>query len=156
MPRKKSVVTENSEQEVLVPDEAGGAEDGQSTGEGMLPETVPGGEVAGDVPPGGDFPAAEDGPFPGADDTSLDSQPQEGSGMESDDPEYGALLQELGETGHADGGGDEPLAQGEMVRDVVGSLVQHVQIYAAVRRGAARSWRACRPRRAATPSCAAA
>ena len=110
MPRKKSVVTENSEQEALVPDEAGGAEDGQSTGEGMLPETVPGGEVAGDVPPGGDFPAAEDGPFPGADDASLDSQPQEGSGMESDDPEYGALLQELGETGHADGGGDEPLA----------------------------------------------
>ncbi len=28
MPRKKSVVTENSEQEALVPDEAGGAEDG--------------------------------------------------------------------------------------------------------------------------------
>ena len=113
MPRKKPVAAESPEQEALVPTETGGAEDaGQFTEDGMLPEAVPGGVDAGDVPPDGEFPADEGGSFPDADDASVGSQSQKGSGMESDDPEYGALLQELGETGHTDGGSDVPLALG--------------------------------------------
>lgn len=63
----------------------------------------------GDMPSSGDFPAGEESPFPDEGDASLFPQPQEGEEPESDDPEYGALLHELGEAGYQEEGADAPL-----------------------------------------------
>ncbi len=77
---------------------------------GELPgEAPPEGEgaVHEEEPPGGDFPVGELSPFPEAGDAA--GFPQEGMGAESDDPEYGALLREMGEAGHEEAGADDPL-----------------------------------------------
>lgn len=82
------------------------------------------GPAYGDMPFGGEFPAGEESPFPGADDAAGFQPPQDGMEPESDDPEYGALLQELGEAGHGEAGAEEPLTLGpppgeEAVGDVM-------------------------------------
>ena len=63
----------------------------------------------GDMPPGDTFPAGEENPFPEVGDAAGSPQPQEGMELEGDDPEYGALLQELGEAGQRETGGEDPL-----------------------------------------------
>ena len=80
---------------------------------GELPgEAPPEGEGAAhaEEPSGGDFPVGEQSPFPEAGDAA--GFPQEGMGAESDDPEYGALLREMGEAGHGEAGAEEPLTLG--------------------------------------------
>lgn len=66
-----------------------------------------------DAPPDGSFPTDEENPFPETGDAAeLQQRPQEGMEPESDDPEYGALLQELGGADHEEAGAEEPLTLG--------------------------------------------
>lgn len=65
-----------------------------------------------DMPSGSDFPMGEESPFPEAGEATEIQQPQEGAETESDDPEYGALLQEFGESIHGEAGAEEPLTLG--------------------------------------------
>ncbi|MCI9588850.1 MAG: RNA-binding protein, partial [Lawsonibacter sp.] len=62
-----------------------------------------------ELPSGGDFPLGEENPFPDVGDTALFPQPQEDMEPESDDPEYGALLQELSEAEQEEPHVDDPL-----------------------------------------------
>lgn len=93
------------------------------TGE-ALPGDMPGGEAlsaeggvpagaepSADPPFGDDFPGGEN-PFPEAGETAAPQQPQDNTEPESDDPEYGALLQELGEAGQREASAEEPLTLG--------------------------------------------
>ena len=125
MPKKKNVVPDEQPVEAL-PAETGGEEnaglppevptEGDGTdGDAALSVDAPGGDApvsAGDVPAEGDFPVGEETPFPPADGVGDVQLPTDGLGPQSDDPEYGALLQELGEGGHAAPGGEEPLTLG--------------------------------------------
>ena len=134
MPRKKIVVPDEQPVEGLATAETGGEEN-----TGLFPEAVPSEEgenipadeealfdslPAGEEPPaypppdsppqeelpsGGDFPLGEETPFPEAGDTALFPQPQEDMEPESDDPEYGALLQELSEAEQEEPHADDPL-----------------------------------------------
>ena len=94
--------------------------DGDAPSEEALPtEDVPDGAeppadpsldspAYGDVSFGGEFPAGEENPFP--EESAVEPQPpQDGMEPESDDPEYGALLQELGEAGHGEADAEDPL-----------------------------------------------
>ena len=72
-------------------------------GEKPLPGSAP------DVPDA--FPADGESPFPDLG-GGEDPQPPDGLAPESDDPEYGALLQEWGEAGHGDAGAEAPLTLG--------------------------------------------
>ena len=72
-------------------------------------EEAPAGPLPGDGPWGNAFPAGAETPFPEMDAAAGTPQPQEGMELEGDDPEYGALLQELGETGQREAGGEDPL-----------------------------------------------
>ena len=87
---------------------------GDGAPEGEEPPAVPpsDGPAHEDMPSGGDFPAGEESPFPEAGEAAEVQQPQEGAEAESDDPEYGALLQEFGEAGHGEAGAEEPLTLG--------------------------------------------
>ena len=80
---------------------------GDMSGEEPLPAGD--GAPAGEEPPGGSFSTGEGSPFPESGEATGFQQPPEDAGAESDDPEYGALLQELGEAGHGDAGNQEPL-----------------------------------------------
>ena len=82
---------------------------GDMDGESAAAEDLPASFLPDNVPPNGDSPAGEESPSPDVDDAALFSQLQEGMKPESDDPEYGALLQELGETGYQEDSADEPL-----------------------------------------------
>lgn len=62
-----------------------------------------------DMPPEHDFPEEEDTPFPDMEDDAEYQQSANDAETESDDPEYGALLQELGETDQGNDGEDDPL-----------------------------------------------
>ena len=70
---------------------------------------APAGPLPGDGPWGNAFPAGAETPFPEMDAAAGAPQPQEGMELEGDDPEYGALLQELGEAGQREAGGEDPL-----------------------------------------------
>ena len=72
-------------------------------------EEAPAGPLPGDGPWGNAFPAGAETPFPEMDGAAGSPQPQESMELEGDDPEYGALLQELGETGQREAGGEDPL-----------------------------------------------
>ena len=74
-----------------------------TAGEEPLPGSAP------DMPDA--FPADGENPFPDLDGGD-NPQPPDGLAPESDDPEYGALLQEWGEMGHGEAGAEEPLALG--------------------------------------------
>lgn len=78
-------------------------------GEEPLTDPSPDSPAHEDVPSGGDFPTGEENPFPEVGEAGDFQQPPEDAGAESDDSEYGALLQELGEAGHGDAGAEEPL-----------------------------------------------
>lgn len=70
---------------------------------------APAGPLPSDGPWGNAFPAGAETPFPEMDAAAGPPQPQEGMELEGDDPEYGALLQELGEAGQREAGGEDPL-----------------------------------------------
>ena len=133
MPRKKTVPPDEQPMEAVT-----AAETGSEENTGLLPEGTPDMEGAGDgLPPdaptgealptedgipaeaeppadppfGDDFPAGEN-PFPEAGETAAPQQPQDNTEPESDDPEYGALLQELGEAGQREASAEEPLTLG--------------------------------------------
>ena len=72
-------------------------------------EEAPAGPLPGDGPWGNAFPAGAETPFPEMDGAAGSPQPQESMELEGDDPEYGALLQELGEAGQREAGGENPL-----------------------------------------------
>ena len=72
-------------------------------------EEAPASPLPGDGPWGNAFPAGAETPFPEMDAAAGAPQPQEGMELEGDDPEYGALLQELGEAGQREAGGEDPL-----------------------------------------------
>ena len=72
-------------------------------------EEAPAGPLPGDGPWGNAFPSGAETPFPEMDAAAGTPQPQEGMELEGDDPEYGALLQELGEAGQREAGGENPL-----------------------------------------------
>lgn len=117
-------------------EDAGDGAPGEAPSEGLPPDlpadddTLPGEDVPGaETPPAGDgvpagaepsadapfgdgFPAGDQNPFPEADEAAGSQPPQEGMEPESDDPEYRALLQELGETGQGETGAEEPLTLG--------------------------------------------
>ena len=80
-----------------------------SAGEEFPADALPGDVPWGDMPPGDTFPAGEENPFPEMDGAAGSPQPQESMELEGDDPEYGALLQELGEAGQREAGGENPL-----------------------------------------------
>ena len=101
-------VTTNAAESLSPGDMPGEAPAGEELPAGPFPGDAP----LGDMPPGGDFPAGEESPFPDAGDAALFLQPQEGEEAESDDPEYGALLHELGETGYQESDPDAPLTLG--------------------------------------------
>ena len=135
MPKKKTVIPAEQPADALSA-ETGGDESaglppeapyGEGIGDGIAvpgetlppgaPDDVPAGEIPpADAPagtPGEDgFPADGDSPFPAVEGTAGEQPPPDGTGTESDDPEYGALLQELGETSHALPGEEEPLTLG--------------------------------------------
>ena len=67
-------------------------------------EEAPAGPLPGDGPWGNAFPAGAETPFPEMDGAAGSPQPQESMELEGDDPEYGALLQELGEAGQREAG----------------------------------------------------
>lgn len=80
------------------------------------PDGVSAGESAwnpydGEMPAEGGFPPEGESPFPavGDEEAAGDTPPSGETGMESDDSEYGALLQEFGEAGHKEAGGETPL-----------------------------------------------
>ena len=78
------------------------------------PSDVPAGEepLPGSAPDAPDaFPADGESPFPDLG-GGEDPQPPDGQAPESDDPEYGALLQEWGEAGHGEADAEEPLTLG--------------------------------------------
>ena len=77
--------------------------------DGSASEAGPAGPLPGDGPWGNAFPAGAETPFPEMDGAAGSPQPQESMELEGDDPEYGALLQELGETGQREAGGEDPL-----------------------------------------------
>lgn len=125
MPKKKNAVPDEQPVEALSTDTGGEENAGlppeiPAEGDGpgsdaALPADAPGEDApasAGDVPAEGDFPVGEETPFPPADGAGDVQLPADGLGPQSDDPEYGALLQELGEGGHAAPGGEEPLTLG--------------------------------------------
>lgn len=72
-------------------------------------EEAPAGPLPGDGPWVNAFPAGAETPFPEMDGAAGSPQPQESMELEGDDPEYGALLQELGEAGQREAGGENPL-----------------------------------------------
>ena len=91
MPRKKTVTTDEQRQQLLAA-EAGDEENTDQQAEGKAhPE------------------AALDENSAGEDNPAGAQQPPEATGAESDDPEYGALLHELGEADRRETGIDEPL-----------------------------------------------
>ena len=91
--------------------------DGDLPGEGAPadgepPSDAPVGEepLPGSAPDAPDaFPADGENPFPDLSGGGDNPQPPDGLAPESDDPEYGALLQEWGEAGHGETGAEEPL-----------------------------------------------
>lgn len=87
---------------------------GDGAPEGEEPPAVPpsDGPAHEDMPSGGNFPVGEESPFPEAGGATEVQQPQKGAEAESDDPEYGALLQEFGEASHGETGAEEPLTLG--------------------------------------------
>ena len=101
-------VTANAAESLSPGDMPGEAPAGEELPAGPFPGDAP----LGDMPPGGDFPAGEESPFSDAGDAALFLQPQEGEEAESDDPEYGALLHELGETGYQESDPAAPLTLG--------------------------------------------
>ena len=140
MPRKKTVTPDEQPVEAMTAADTGGEEsagllpegvpDMEGAGAGLPPdaptgETLPGGETlsaedgvhAGAEPSadpsfGDNFPIGGDNPFPEAEETAAPRRPQDNTEPESDDPEYGALLQELGEAGQREIGSEEPLTLG--------------------------------------------
>ena len=94
------------------PDAAEASFPGEVGGETAAGEELYDGSNPDHMPPGGDFFTGAESPFPEADDPAYIQQPQEGMEPESNDPEYGALLQELGETGYQAEGADAPLTLG--------------------------------------------
>lgn len=87
---------------------------GDGAPEGEEPPAVPpsDGPAHEDMPSDGNFSAGEESPFPETGEAGGFQQPQEGTEVESDAPEYGALLQEFGESGHMEVGAEEPLTLG--------------------------------------------
>ncbi len=89
-------------------------------------EEPPGGPASSDLSSGstpdmpGDFPPGEESPFPDSGGAG-NPHPLDGMTPESDDPEYGALLQEWGEAEHSDIGGEAPLTLAPLPDDVPSS-----------------------------------
>lgn len=107
MPKKKTVIPDEQTMESLPTAEGVGEEyPGQSPDSAAFPEVEP---AAIDRQPGADFLADGESPFSDADEPFADQQPPDGESAESDDPEYGALLQELGEAGHEEERAEDPL-----------------------------------------------
>ena len=107
MPKKKTVIPDEEAKESLPAAEAVGEENS-----GLPPEsaTFPDGEPASaGTQPEAVLPPDGEDTFPETDDPFAIRQPPDGDGAESDDPEYGALLQELGEAGHEEERVEAPL-----------------------------------------------
>ncbi len=124
MPKKKTAPPEEKPVEALA------AKTGEEETAGLPPEApagledspvvVPEDGPAGDIPPDmspadgnapetAGVPLAGESLFPTEDDPFNVQASPDVAGMESDSPEYGALLQELGDTAHEDAGREDPL-----------------------------------------------
>ncbi len=109
MPRKKTVPPDEPSMEILAAGAGGEENAGLPPEVAALPEEVPSADDPAAAPAGDGFPAEGDDPLPPAESAAPDQTPPDGTELESDDPEYGALLQELGEAEQAPASGEDPL-----------------------------------------------